>query len=70
MSGAGWDNDTELAAVQVDLLQVILRTLQVAHLQDPPSEPLTSVPRPYAVETPPEEAVGLSGLQDFLEGPF
>jgi hypothetical protein len=68
VEAAEWDNKTELAAASVDMLQVVVRTLQQAHFQNAPSDELKPVPRPWQVDEPVKPAVGLSSLPDFLKG--
>ena len=67
---AEWDKSLELQASTVDLLQYILRVLQVAHLKEPPTDPLHPVPRPYATDepAPDEPAIPASEIMSFLKG--
>jgi hypothetical protein len=46
---AGWTNDTELSAVQVDLLQLVLRALHSMFAENPPRDEIQPVPRPFKV---------------------
>jgi hypothetical protein len=64
---ADWTLQTELQASQVDLLQVILRILQIAHLENPPTDQIQPVRRPNTV-IPEPETKSLDALGDFLKG--
>ena len=64
---ADWTLQTELEATQVDLLQVILRILQIAHLENPPQDEIQLVRRPHTI-TPERETKSLDALGDFLKG--
>jgi hypothetical protein len=65
---AHWDEQTELQASTVDLMQVMVRILQGAYTENPPTDQLKMVPRPYPPQSEPEKTVGLDGLTDFLKG--
>ena len=63
MSPLGWSNDTELAAAQVDAINVLTRMLSDSN--DPPPR----VPRPYDVQAEPEapKTISLADFGDLLK---
>jgi hypothetical protein len=58
---AKWDNQTELSAVSVELLQLILKALGGQADFQP-------IPRPYDPEPEPEPVVNAAQVMDFLKG--
>lgn len=67
---AAWTQAVELAATQVDVLQLLLRTYINANSEQKITDPYKPYPRPAAISGPPapEETVNLSGFADFLKG--
>jgi len=63
MSPLGWSNDTELAAAQVDAINVLTRMLSDS------SDPPPRVPRPYDVAAEPAapETISLAAFGDLLK---
>lgn len=62
----GWDNQTELQAQTADLLHILIRLTQAAHMENPPRGDIYRTPRPYDNVEEPEMAT-LSNLSDFLK---
>ena len=62
MSPLGWSNDTELAAAQVDAINVLTRMLSDS------SDPPPRVPRPYDVPAEPvaPKTISLAAFGDLL----
>lgn len=64
-----WTQPVEMQASTLDLLQMILRVLQVAHLQDPPTGAIRPIPRPWQ-DTPPDPTptVSLAQFRQAMRG--
>ena len=64
----GWDNAIEMAASQVDLLQVIARILYNSNAKDPETSPLIQVQRPWAEPVKPT-TLSIAQFNSLLEPP-
>ena len=62
----GWTNNTEMAATQVDLLQVIARILYNSNAKDPETSPLSPVQRPWEA-APVQETLTIAQFNTLLE---
>jgi hypothetical protein len=67
---ASWSSGVEMQAATVDLLHVILRTLQQAHFENVPTGEIPRIPRPLmtgaAAVAPASTAVSLSDFASLI----